>query len=353
MRQYTKTLAVIFALLAAVFYAINTPFSKLLLNNIEPTFMASFLYLGAGIGVGIMYLFHIRKEDKSERLTKSDLPYTVGMIVLDIAAPIFLMLGISVGSASNASLLGNFEIVATTLIALLIFKENVTSKLWFAIGFITISSIVLSFKGVDSFQLSLGSVFVILATCCWGLENNCTRKISEKSTFEIVVLKGLFSGAGSFAVAIIMGEKIPPLQYIVYAMILGFVAYGLSIFMYIRAQRDLGAAKTSAYYAVAPFLGTFLAFIINGEKLTAIFFIGLFFMLIGSVFVVYDTMLKHHSHGHIHTIIHTHNGITHTHIITHEHGHDHFASEEKHGHNHNDYMNSEEHRLAHVNGLNI
>ena len=150
-----------------------------------------------------------------------------------------------------------------------------------------------------------------------------------------------------------MGEKIPPLQYIVYAMILGFVAYGLSIFMYIRAQRDLGAAKTSAYYAVAPFLGTFLAFIINGEKLTAIFFIGLFFMLIGSVFVVYDTMLKHHSHGHIHTIIHTHNGITHTHIITHEHGHDHFVSEEKHGHNHNDYMNSEEHRLAHVIGQKI
>ena len=69
LRKHTKTLAVIFALLAAVFYAINTPFSKLLLDNIEPTFMASFLYLGAGIGVGIMYLFHIGKEDRSERLT--------------------------------------------------------------------------------------------------------------------------------------------------------------------------------------------------------------------------------------------------------------------------------------------
>ena len=90
-----------------------------------------------------------------------------------------------------------------------------------------------------------------------------------------------------------------------------------------------------------------MAFIINGEKLTAVYFIGLIFMLIGSVFVVYDTMLKHHSHGHSHTIVHTHNGITHTHVITHEHGHDHFFSEEKHGHNHNNYVHSEEHRLSH------
>ena len=104
------------ALLAAVFYAINTPFSKVLLNHVSSTLMATFLYIGAGVGVGIMYLFHIKNEEKSERLTKKDLPYTIGMIVLDIAAPIFLMIGISMGTASNASLLGNFEIVATTLI---------------------------------------------------------------------------------------------------------------------------------------------------------------------------------------------------------------------------------------------
>ena len=213
-RKHRMTYAVMLALFAAVFYAINTPFSKLLLNNVAPTFMASFLYLGAGVGVGIMYLFHIRKEEKSERLVKSDLPYTMGMIVLDIAAPIFLMLGISIGSASNASLLGNFEIVATTLIALLIFKEKVTGKLWIAIGFITASSIILSFEGADSFQFSIGSVFVVLATCCWGLENNCTRKISGKSTYEIVFLKGVFSGAGSFIIALIIGERPPQIQYI-------------------------------------------------------------------------------------------------------------------------------------------
>lgn len=341
--------AVILALLAAVFYAINTPFSKLLLNKIPPTFMASFLYLGAGIGVGIMYLFQIKKEAKSDRLTREDLPYTIGMIVLDIAAPILLMMGISIGSASNASLLGNFEIVATTLIALLIFKEAVSTYLWIAIVFVTASSIVLSFEGVGSFDFSFGSILVILATCCWGLENNCTRKISEKSTYEIVLLKGLFSGMGSFIIALIIGEKIPAIAYIVLAMILGFVAYGLSIFMYIRAQRDLGAAKTSAYYAIAPFVGTFLAFVINGEQLNIMYFAGLILMCIGSVIVVYDTMHKHHIHGHTHTIVHTHDGITHTHVVTHEHEHNHFGSEEKHNHKHVSFIDSEEHRFLHAN----
>lgn len=347
MNSNKKITAVIMALLAAAFYAINTPLSKILLSHVAPTFMAAFLYLGAGIGVSIMYLFHFKNESRSERLVRSDMIYTIGMIVLDIAAPIFLMIGISIGSASNASLLGNFEIVATTLIALLIFKETVTKTLWIAIGFITVSSIILSFDGAGSFNFSFGSLFVLLATCCWGLENNCTGKISGKSTYEIVLLKGIFSGGGSFVLALIIGEQIPETKYIAYAMMLGFVAYGLSIFMYIKAQRDLGAAKTSAYYAVAPFIGAFLAFVVNGESLTLVYFVALIFMIIGSGFVVYDTLVRHHVHPHSHTIVHTHDGMTHTHQITHMHDHNHFLYEGRHGHRHEDYMNSKEHQLEH------
>lgn len=286
----SKHISIIFALLAAAFYAINTPLSKLLLNNVPATFMAAFLYLGAGVGVGIIYLFHWHNEDRAERLTKKDLPYTIGMIVLDILAPIFLMLGIKYGTAANASLLGNFEIVATTLIACLIFKEAVSKRLWAAIGMITLSSILLSFEGAGSFRFSYGSVLVLLATACWGLENNCTRSISDKSTYEIVVLKGIFSGGGAFVIALISGEKLPEIRYILPAMLLGFVAYGMSIFLYIRAQRDLGAAKTSAYYAVAPFVGAFLSFVILGEKLTVVYFAALIIMIAGTVFVVKDTV---------------------------------------------------------------
>lgn len=285
----SKIKAVGYAIAAAVFYALNVPCSKLLLDKTGPAFMAAFLYLGAGIGVGAMYLAHYKHEPSSERLEKKDMPYTVGMVLLDIIAPILLMIGVNIGSASNASLLGNFEIVATTIIALFIFKEKVTGKLRAAIGLITISSIILSFGGEDSFSFSLGSLFVIGATACWGLENNCTRSISEKSTYQIVTIKGFGSGTGSLIVALVIGEKSPEPKYILPAIVLGFVAYGLSIFTYIRAQKDLGAAKTGAYYAIAPFIGALLSFVFLRESLTAAYPVALTVMIIGTVFVISDT----------------------------------------------------------------
>lgn len=286
-----KIKAIISALLAAVLFAISTPLSKKLMENIPPTFMAAFLYLGAGVGVGIMYIFNYKKEDKSLRLDKSDFKYTIAMIGLDILAPLLLMIGIKLGSASNASLLENFEIVATSLIALIIFKEKVSSRLWIAIFFIIISSFILTFNGKTSLDFSIGSIFVLLATISWGLENNCTKKISEKSTYQIVTLKGIFSGLGSLFIGLLLKERIINYKYIFLAMILGFVAYGLSIFLYVRAQRDLGAAKTSAYYSVAPFVGAFLAFIINGERPDEKFFLALIFMIIGTIFVVNDSLI--------------------------------------------------------------
>ncbi|MFQ7349738.1 MAG: DMT family transporter [Anaerococcus vaginalis] len=286
-----KMKAIISALLAAVLFAISTPLSKKLMENIPPTFMAAFLYLGAGVGVGIMYILNYKKEDKSLKLDKSDFKYTIAMIGLDILAPLLLMLGIKLGSASNASLLENFEIVATSLIALIIFKEKISYKLWIAIFFIIISSFILTFNGKTSLDFSIGSIFVLLATISWGLENNCTKKISEKSTYQIVTLKGIFSGLGSLFIGFLLKEKIINYKYIFLAMILGFVAYGLSIFLYVRAQRDLGAAKTSAYYSVAPFVGAFLAFIINGERPDEKFLLALIFMIIGTIFVVNDSLI--------------------------------------------------------------
>lgn len=339
--------AIILAVLAAVFFSLNTPLSKLLLTDVPVTYMASFLYIGAGIGVGLMYLLCHNREERMEPLSRSDLPYAVGMIVLDIAAPIFLMWGISIGSASNASLLTNFEIVTTTIIALLLFKERVSLILWLAIALITISSGLLSFDTTSSFQFSYGSIFVILATVCWGLENNCTRQLSSKSTYEIVVLKGLFSGGGSFVIASLIGESLPHPMYILFAMVLGFIAYGVSIFLYIRAQRELGAAKTSAYYAIAPFVGAFLSFLVNGEALTEIYFVAFLIMVVGTVLIVYDTIRVNHVHYHMHTIYHTHGGSYHSHAIRHEHAHHHVLQTTTHTHKHTDFMNSKAHRKDH------
>ncbi|MGO5055795.1 DMT family transporter [Holdemanella porci] len=273
-----------FAILAAALYAINAPFSKILLEFMPPTLMAGFLYVGAG--VGMIFIALIRKikkyEAKELKLTKSELPYTIAMIVLDIAAPICLLFGLNYTTAANASLLNNFEIVATAIIALMVFKEKISTRLWFGIFFVTLSCGILSFEDVSSLRFSYGSFFVLLAAICWGFENNCTRKISSKDPLQIVLLKGIFSGIGSLIIGLFIGERIKALWSIVAVLCVGFVAFGLSIYFYVYAQRLLGAARTSAYYAVAPFIAAILSLIIFREMPEVTYFVALVLMIVGA-----------------------------------------------------------------------
>lgn len=283
--------AIFSAILAAALYALNAPLSKLLLSDVPPMMMASFLYLGAGAGMLLLGLLRraAGKPSGEQRLSRRDLPYTLGMIVLDIAAPILLMLGIRLTSAENASLLNNFEIVATSLIALFIFKERISRRLWLAIGLIVLSSALLTVEGGGAeFSLSPGSLLVLLACCCWGMENNCTRMLSQSDPQEIVIVKGLGSGAGALLVALLSGESFPALRYVPAALLLGFVAYGLSIYFYVWAQRFLGAARTSAYYAVAPFIGVLLSLVIFRQWPGWLFFLALAIMIAATVLVTRD-----------------------------------------------------------------
>ena len=343
----TKNLATMYAILAAALYAINVPFSKMLLGYVEPTMMAAFLYLGAGLG---MYACSIvskvaRKATRTEPLTKKELPYTIAMVVLDIIAPILLMFGIKSSNAANVSLINNFEIVATSLIALFVFKEVISKRLWFAIVLVTAASIILSFEGAGSFTFNIGSLFVFGACLCWGIENNCTRMISNKSSIEIVVIKGTFSGLGSLIVALTMGESIPSILWILCVLLLGFVAYGLSIYFYVLAQKDLGAAKTSAYYSVAPFLGVAFGMLILGERPAIQFYVALAVMIISTYFMIKDTIeLQHtHEHNHTHTHEHSHGNTVHSHEHTHTHTHIHVHGEDSDNHEHNHQAMSHEH----------
>ena len=336
----TKNLATVYAIAAAALYAINVPFSKMLLEFVGPTMMAAFLYLGAGGGMLLFSMVSRRTGHAApaEPLTGKELPYTVAMVVLDIIAPILLMFGIQSSHAANVSLINNFEIVATSLIALAVFREVISRRLWIAIVLVTVGSGILSFEGAGAFTFNIGSLFVFGACLCWGIENNCTRMISNKDPIEIVVIKGTFSGLGSLAVGLLTGEKLPSLVWALCALLLGFVAYGLSIYFYIRAQKDLGAAKTSAYYSIAPFLGVAFGMLILGERPALRFYIALAVMIVSTYFMVKDTVELQHTHEHIHTHTHEHrHGDTvHTHEHTHVHTHIHVHGEntEDHGHPH-------------------
>ncbi len=335
----TKRVFAIFqAIMAAVCYGISIPLSKILLNKIEPLFLASLLYIGAGIGMLIVNF--LRGKNISEaKITKKELPYTVAMVLLDIAAPIFLMVGLLTTTSSNASLINNFEIVTTTLIALIFFKEVVGRRMWIAIILITISTIILSVKDFSSLSFSVGSIFVLIACLCWGIENNCTRMLSLKDPLQIVIIKGLGSGFGALMVALIFSELSYNILYILLALLLGFVSYGLSIFFYIYAQRELGASRTSAYYAFAPFIGVGLSFLLLRESITPSFLVALLIMLIGTYLAAFEKHNHKHKHSYMeHDHRHNHSDEHHHHLhninIDGEHTHMHIHENIEHTHNH-------------------
>lgn len=347
--------ATLFALGAAALYAINIPLSKLLLQRVDETMLAALLYLGAGLGMlvtGLIQRQVARERPQAAPLTRKELPYTVAMVLLDILAPILLMLGISRTSPANVSLLNNFEIVATSLIALVVFKEVISKRLWLAIGLVTLASAILSLEPGGTLGFDTGSLLVLGACLCWGFENNCTRNISNKSSQEIVIIKGCFSGLGSFLIALLLGERLPPLPFAGAALLLGFVAYGLSINFYILAQKDLGAAKTSAYYSIAPFLGVAFSLVLLGERPGLRFYVALAIMALSAVLMARDTVKLQHSHAHQHTHTHPHRHgdlvHTHPHTHTHSHLHVHRGDPGDHSHPHGDLP---DHQHSHTSNL--
>ena len=278
--------AVRYAIYAALLYAVSTPFSKMLMDKIPPVFMAGLLYLGAAAGMSIVTALSRKNRKEDSSFTHSDLPYLILMVLLDIAAPILLMTALKNSQAESVSLLNNFEIVATSLFALLIFKEKISPRLWIAITLITAASIMLSLSDIGSFAISVYSLLALLACCCWGLENNCTRKLSNRDPAKIVIIKGFGSGTGSFIVALISGERLSLTPYILPALLLGFIAYGLSIYAYVYAQRYIGAAKTSAFYALAPFMGALISLALFPKIPSFLYVLSFVIMALGAFLAI-------------------------------------------------------------------
>ncbi|MDR2486823.1 MAG: DMT family transporter [Clostridiales Family XIII bacterium] len=328
-----KTLPVLYALLAAVCYGISVPLSKLLLAGIPSALLAALLYLGAGLGMAVVTAARSGRKERAEaRLSKADLPYTVAMVVLDIAAPLCLLFGLAQTTAETASLLGNFEIAATSVIALFVFREAIGRRMWVAIALITVSSVLLSVEDFGRVKLSSGALLVLAACVCWGVENNCTGRLSLKNPLQIVLIKGIGSGCGALLIAWLTGGAAGvSLVYVPFALALGFVAYGLSIYFYILAQRGLGAARTSAFYAVAPFVGVALSFAVFREVPGISFFAALALMAGGA----YLTVSERHAHRHSHA------ELAHEHRHRHDDGH--------HGHSHGGQA-AGEHSHPHLHG---
>lgn len=328
--------ATLLAFGAAVLYALSLPLGKIFLSDVGPYSLAAYLYLGAGLGMAC--LVASKREKATLRFAQNEIPFVIGMVILDIIAPLLLLLGLRASTAATASALTNFEIVATSIIALLLFHEAITSRTWLTIGLITIASLLMSLDGGMSF--SMGSLLILGATMCWGLENNCTRMLSHLDSSSIVLIKGMGAGVGAGIVALIVDGRIESGWITLLILLTGFATYGLSIDLYIRAQAFLGAAKTSAYYASAPFIGVALSFLLLRESVPAMFWPGLALMAIATYVLITDSIHTQHTHEHTHDLVieHAHGSLTHSHLVTvtHSHLHTHGAGSDDHTHDHSD-----------------
>lgn len=345
------------AIFAAVLFGISTPLSKVLLGSIEPVTLASLLYLGSGIGLVLFQLIRhltIRPTKNEASLSRKDIPWLIGAIAFGgVLAPIILMVSLQATPASTASLLLNFEGVATTLIALLVFKENIGKGVGIAVILITLSSIILSWDFSNHWGISIGVMGVILACVCWGIDNNLTRNISSKNPYTIVAIKGISAGLFSLFLSLLIGNQLPELKIAMLAMLLGFFSYGLSIVLFVLAMRNLGSARTSALFGTAPFIGAILSFILFRSIPGILFMIAFPIMISGTILLMKDKHGHYHNHEPmIHEHKHTHNDGHHYHIhceipdfmdISHSHMHEHEALEHTHAH-----MPDINHRHGHI-----
>ena len=276
------------------------------------------------------------------KFQRSDVPWLIGAIIAGgIAAPIVLLFGLRQTPASTASILLNFESVATVLIAFAVFKEPVNRQILTALALITLAGILLSWTP-GQWGLSLGAVGIIGACFLWGADNNFTRMISENDPRLIVAIKGMAAGSFSLLLALILGNPLPNTLQIVIALALGSVSYGLSIQFFILALRELGAARTSALFGTAPIFGVILSILILKEKPQFLFWAALPMMMLGAWLMILEDQGHHHVHEAVsHTHEHTHPDIHHDHAHAgdeslnagaHSHPHSHDRMEHSHKH---------------------
>lgn len=250
-------LSIIQALLAALLFGASAPLAKLLLGEMSPIVLAGLLYLGSGIGVLLIKLAQGLSTAKSEaQITKPDWKWLLGAVIAGgIAAPIVLLFSLRQTPASTASLLLNFEGVATTVIAVLVFREAVSKRALWAVICVTLATILLTWDASRQWGISLGALGVLGACILWGIDNNFTRKISAKDPLMIVLVKGLGAGSFSLLLALLLGNPLPTLLAVLGALLLGSISYGMSIVLFIRAMRGLGASRTSALFGTSPMAG--------------------------------------------------------------------------------------------------
>jgi drug/metabolite transporter (DMT)-like permease len=310
---------ILFALMSAALFGASTPFAKLLLGSVDPWLMAGLLYLGAGIGLLLVHLSRgvLHMPAIEAPLRRADLPWLALVIAAGgVCGPLLLMVGLARTDAAGTSLLLNLEGLATMGIAWVVFHENVDRRLLLGALAILAGAVLLSWQGRASFQW--GALPIAGACVCWGIDNNLTRKLSSSDPMQIAMLKGLCAGMVNFMLALLHGAALPPVGTVLVVGVVGFLGYGVSLALFVLGLRDLGTARTGAYFSLAPFVGAVLAVVMLGEPLTAQLIVAGGLMGVG----LWLHLAERHDHEHVHEALEHDHRHRHDEHHRHEHGPD-------------------------------
>ena len=308
------------AIASAVLFGASTPLAKLLLGaGVDPWLLAGLLYLGSGLGLGLLYLARRALADSplEAPLRRADLPWLALVVLVGGGVgPVLLMLGLRATTASTAALLLNLEGLATMAIAWLAFRENVDRRVLIGAFAILAGAALLSWPGGPTGGIGWGALAICGACLAWGLDNNLTRKLSAADPVQIAMAKGMVAGAANLGLAVIAGNAVLPAAGLAIAAgFVGLIGYGVSLVLFVLALRHLGTARTGAYFSTAPFIGAALAVIAFGEPLTVQLALAAVLMGIG----LFLHLAERHEHEHAHA------------AMEHEHRH---AHDEHHRHDH-------------------
>jgi drug/metabolite transporter (DMT)-like permease len=308
------------ALIAALLFGASTPLAKLLLHDVSPLLLAGLLYAGSGLGLLLVLAMRAVRSGRAgsglRTPSAADLGWWAGAILAGgVAAPVLLLLGLRQLGAAQASLLLNLEGVLTALLAWFVFRENFDRRIALGMGAIVLGGIVLSWDPASSAGWSFGALLVACACACWALDNNPTRKIATHDALMIACAKGLVSAVVNLTLAAVLGAHWPALNATGGALVVGFLGYGVSLALFVVALRQLGAARTGAYFSLAPFFGAALAIPLHGEPLSAALLLAGALMAVG----VWLHLTERHLHEHRHEVLeHEH---SHRHDAHHQHEH--------------------------------
>ncbi|KVD70722.1 hypothetical protein WJ79_15990 [Burkholderia ubonensis] len=332
--MHSRFNAIVVALTAAALFGAATPLAKALLGAMSPFMVAGLFYLGSGIGLGAgIVIRRLRRPaahaDTGHALKKSELPWLAGAIAAGgIAGPALLMLGLASTPAATSALLLNLEGVLTAVIAWVVFRENVDLQVFVGMVAIVAGGVLLSWKP-GAAGVPTGALLIVGACLCWAIDNNLTRKVSANDAMVIACMKGLVAGPVNIAVAVAAGASWPAAATTAAAMLTGLAGYGVSLVLFVIALRDLGTARTGAYFSVAPLFGVALSLLIWPELPSVAFWIAAALMALG----IWLHVRERHDHEHTHERLeHTHR---HRHDAHHQHTHDFpYDGDEPHAHPH-------------------